>query len=195
MPFAVGPGVLVPRPETELLVDVALAEARNHARPTILEVGTGSGCVAISTERELGGRSRVVATEVSPAALAFEHLNRDTLGVEVELILGSLASVVRTATIIQANLPYIPAAEIDALEPEVSRWEPRVALDGCVDGFALIRALIADCATRLRPALLALEVGYGQAAAVAAIGGEHGAKAELRKDLGGIDRVVCLRWP
>ena len=133
----VGPGVLVPRPETELLVDVALAEARNHARPTILEVGTGSGCVAIATARELGGRARVVATEVSPAALAFARLNRDTLGAEVELILGSLAGVVRTATIIQANLPYIPAAEIDALEPEVSRWEPRVALDGGVDGFAL----------------------------------------------------------
>jgi release factor glutamine methyltransferase len=97
--------------------------------------------------------------------------------------------------VVLANLPYIATEEIDALEPEVSRWEPRVALDGGGDGFDLIRRLVADCALRLRPRLLALEVGYGMAGVAAAIGASHGAVTSVVKDLAGIDRIVCCRWP
>jgi release factor glutamine methyltransferase len=96
--------------------------------------------------------------------------------------------------IVLANLPYIPTGEIDALEPEVSRWEPRLALDGGEDGFALIRRLIADCDQRLHPRLLALEVGFGQAPHVASELAARGRDVEIVRDLAGIERVVCARW-
>jgi release factor glutamine methyltransferase len=113
----------------------------------------------------------------------------------VSLVLGDLASGVGRADIVVANLPYIPAFEIDLLEPEVSKWEPRVALDGGEDGYALIRRLIDDCALRLRPRLLALEVGYGMAATTAEIAGAAGATTATLKDFADIDRIVCCRWP
>ena len=84
--------------------------------------------------------------------------------------------------------------EIDALEPEVSKWEPRVALDGGEDGYELIRKLIHDCASRLKPRLLALEVGFGQAEDVAGILRAAGVEPWFVKDLAGIDRIVCCRW-
>jgi release factor glutamine methyltransferase len=80
------------------------------------------------------------------------------------------------------------------LEPEVSAWEPRVALDGGADGFAVIRRLAHDCNTRLRPRVLALEVGFGQAAPLAEELAGAGITVEVRKDLGGIDRLVIARW-
>lgn len=192
--FAVGPGVLVPRPETELLVELALAEARSAGgRSVIVDVGTGSGCVAVATARELPG-ARVVAVDLSPDALAFATINAARHAPGVCLVRGDLARGVGTASIVLANLPYIATDEIDALEPEVSRWEPRVALDGGGDGFDLLRRLVADCAVRLRPQLLALEVGYGMAATARGIVEEHGAVSSVHRDLAGVERVVCARW-
>lgn len=191
--FAVGRGVLIPRPETELLVDVALAELGSDPAAVVLEVGTGTGAVAVTIGAERPG-SCVVATEISVEALRFARINAAAHAPRVQLVRGHLAQCVTRADVVVANLPYIPTGEIDALEPEVSAWEPRVALDGGPDGLALIRALIADCAERLRPRLLALEVGFGQAAAVAATGEALGAEASTMQDLAGIDRVVCLRW-
>jgi release factor glutamine methyltransferase len=103
-------------------------------------------------------------------------------------------SAIGGADIVLANLPYIPSHDIASLQPEVRDWEPRVALDGGEDGLGLVRPLIEDCANRLRPRLLAMEVGQGQAPLVAAFGRERGARVEIHKDLVGIDRVVCLRW-
>ncbi|WP_322794897.1 peptide chain release factor N(5)-glutamine methyltransferase [Tepidiforma sp.] len=191
--FAVGPGALIPRPETELLVEVTLREIRQGGTRAVLEVGTGTGAVAVSIAAE-EPNARVIATEVSREALRYARLNAAAHAPQVQLVLGDLAAGVRRADVVVANLPYIPSGEIDALEPEVSRWEPRVALDGGDDGLSLIRALIADCARRLRPRLLALEVGFGQAAAVAALGEAEGATASVMNDLAGIERVVCLRW-
>ncbi|MGD9933494.1 MAG: peptide chain release factor N(5)-glutamine methyltransferase [Dehalococcoidia bacterium] len=191
LPIAVGPGVLVPRPETELLVELAIGES--NGSDVIVDVGTGSGCVAVAVSRELEG-ARVVAVDVSAEALAFASLNARRHAPEVALVRGDLANAVFSASIILANLPYIATDEIDALEPEVSRWEPRVALDGGGDGFDLVRRLVSDCAVRLRPRLLALEVGYGMAPAACSIVEEHRATATVHRDLAGVDRVVCARW-
>jgi len=191
--FGVGAGVLIPRPETELLVDLGVQELDRDPAAIVVEAGTGSGAVAVSIAAERPA-ARVIATEVSGDAMRFARANATALAPHTGLVLGDLVTAVSRADVVLANLPYIPAWEIEALEPEVSRWEPRVALDGGDDGYALIRRLIEDCATRLRPRLLALEVGFGQAADVAAILAGYGLDAWFVKDLAGIDRIVCARW-
>lgn len=193
--FKVGPGVLVPRPETEMLVDIGLDAVRGGAA-LVLEAGTGSGAVAVALAAELpaGSATRVVATDISARAILIARENAHRHGAAVDFLLADLAGPVGHADVVLANLPYIPSDEIDALEPEVSRWEPRTALDGGDDGFALIRRLIEDCATRLRPRILALEVGFGQAESVAGIARAAGAATSLQRDFGGIDRIVVARW-
>jgi len=191
--FGVGPGVLIPRPETELLVDLGMAELDHDARAVVAEAGTGSGAIAVSIAAERPG-ARVLATEISADALRFASVNAARHAPWLPLIQGDLLSAISCADVVLANLPYIPAWEIEALEPEVSRWEPRVALDGGEDGYELIRRLIDDCADRLRPHLLALEVGFGQAADVAAILAVRGVTPWAVKDLSGIDQIVCARW-
>ena len=191
--FAVGPGVLIPRPETELLVGLALAELSGAPEAVVVDVGTGSGAVAVSIGAEAPAAT-VVATEVSPAALTVARVNASQHAPSTRFVLGDLLAGLRRADVVLANLPYIPTWEIDALEPEVSRWEPRIALDGGADGMALIRRLVDDCNARLRPRLLALEVGFGQAAPLCAELLGHGLQPTMVKDLSGIDRVVCLRW-
>ena len=193
--FAVGPGVLVPRPETEMLVDIGLDAVRGGAR-TVLEVGTGSGAVAVSLAAELSpGDARVVATDLSARAILVARANARRHAAQVDFVLADLAGPIGRADVVLANLPYIPSGEIDALEPEVSRWEPRLALDGGDDGYALIRRLLQDCATRLRPRLLALEVGFGQAQDVAKLVHATRANAEVLVDFNAIERIVVARWP
>ncbi len=191
--FGVGQGVLIPRPETELLAELGLAELDGDPRAVVAEAGTGSGAVAVSIAAERPG-ARVLATEISRDALGFAAANAARHAPWLPLIQGDLLSAVARADVVLANLPYIPAWEIEALEPEVSRWEPRVALDGGKDGYDLLRRLIDDCAQRLRPRLLALEVGFGQAADVEAIVASHGVSPWSVKDISGIDRIVCARW-
>lgn len=192
--FAVGPGVLVPRPETELLVEAALAElAEMPTGAHVLDVGTGSGCIAISIALDAPG-ARVTGIEPCAAALRVARRNAARLDAPVSFARASLLSAVARADVVLANLPYIPTADIGALQPEVRDWEPRRALDGGRDGLTLIRPLIADCAARLRPRLLALEVGVGQAGPVAAFARALGATASVTRDLAGIERVVCARW-
>ncbi|MGE3074325.1 MAG: peptide chain release factor N(5)-glutamine methyltransferase [Dehalococcoidia bacterium] len=191
--FGVGTGVLVPRPETELLVELGLKELDANPAAVVLEVGTGSGAVAVSIAAERPS-AVVIATEVSPAAMKFAEANSAKFGAQVGFVLGSLSSAIRRADVVLANLPYIPTWEIEALEPEVSRWEPRVALDGGADGYSLIRELVADCAERLCPTFIGLEVGYGQAKDVGEILRTVGVEPWFVKDLAGIDRIVCGRW-
>jgi len=194
--FQVGPGVLVPRPETEMLVDIGL-EAAAEGAPVVLEVGTGSGAAAVSLAAELPAdtRCRVVATDISAHAILVARENGRRHEARAGFVLADLAGPIGAADVVLANLPYIPSGEIDALEPEVSRWEPRAALDGGADGFALIRRLIDDCATRLHPRLLALEVGFGQAHEAAKLVVAAGATPEVRRDFNHIDRIVVARWP
>ncbi len=191
--FEVTPAVLIPRPETELLVEIGLAELSHQPQGIVLDVGTGTGCIAVSVAAS-APQVTVLATDVSTAALAVARRNAAKHSARVMFARGHLATSIARADVVLANLPYIPSPVIDTLESEVRDWEPRCALDGGPDGLALVRQLISDCGSRLRPALLAMEVQYDQAATVAALASEHGAVVEVVKDYAGIDRVVCARW-
>jgi release factor glutamine methyltransferase len=191
--FKVDRSVLIPRPETELLVELAVAEIAPGSAPVVVDVGTGSGCVGISVALERPS-ARVTGVDVSAAACAVAAGNAQRLGARMSAIRGDLLTAVRRADVVLANLPYIPAQEIPGLEPEVRDWEPRLALDGGADGLDLIRRVIADCGARLRPRLLALEVAAGQAREVAVLAEGAGATASIHADLAGIERVVTARW-
>ncbi|HET9164006.1 MAG TPA: peptide chain release factor N(5)-glutamine methyltransferase [Solirubrobacterales bacterium] len=190
--------VLVPRPETELLVELALELAPRR----VLDMGTGSGAIALAIAEELPG-CELVATDTSAAALEVARANAARLGLagRVEFVEAMLpptdmdgVELVGTEAfdLIVANLPYVAETDWPGLEPEVSEWEPREALLGGPDGLDVIRAAI-PCAATLAPAL-ALEVGAGQAPAVGELLFEAGfASIEARSDLAGIPRVVWGR--
>jgi len=195
LPFRVTPDVLIPRPETELLVE-SVAE-RLPERAAVLDVGAGSGCVAIGLAR-LRTDVRVTTLEPSPAAAAVAAFNAAALGVaeRVRVVTGSFpenAASLGPVDAVVSNPPYIPSAVVDALEPEQRLHEPRLALDGGPDGLALLRALVSVTPALLCPGgLLAVEVMQDQATVVAALLRAHGAwlQPETLPDLAGIDRVV-----
>jgi release factor glutamine methyltransferase len=192
--LAVDRRVLVPRPETELLVEFAV-----ELRPRrVLDIGTGSGAIALAIADELP-ECEVMATDTSPAALEVARANCRRLGLteRVELIEAMLPPDPGPLDLIVANLPYVAEAEWGELEPEVTRWEPREALLAGPDGLDAIRSLLAE---RALPSLgrermaLALEVGAGQAGPVAGLLRETGfATVETHADLAGIERVVWGR--
>jgi release factor glutamine methyltransferase len=183
----VDPRVLIPRPETELLVELAveLAPAR------LLDVGTGSGAIALAVAAELPG-CEVVATDTSADALDVARANAERLGLaeRVELIEGTVPPAGRDGfDLVLANLPYVSEAEWGSLEPEVTEWEPREALLAGPDGLAAFREAIPRLAG-LAP-VLALEVGAGQAdAVVELLGAARAGPLRTRADLAGIARVV-----
>jgi release factor glutamine methyltransferase len=192
--FAVGPGVLVPRPDTETLVDAALALLPEAAPCFVADIGCGSGAVGLSlaaARPEL----RLYAVDLSEAALDATRQNAAALGLQarVGVLRGDLLDAIpahRPIDVVVSNPPYIPSAEIDALEPEVSQHEPRLALDGGADGLAVYRRLVPAAARRARRALL-VEVGAGQAPAVVALFEAAGLRAiRTHDDLGGHTRVV-----
>jgi release factor glutamine methyltransferase len=199
--------VLIPRPETETLVEVALealgampiAGPDPEDEPLALDVGTGSGCVALALAAE-DPFVRLVAADVDPGALAVARRNGARLGLarRVEFVLSDLFADVgeRPFDLIVSNPPYIPADEYVALEPNVRDYEPRLALYGGVDGLDFYRRLIPGAALLLRPGgTLALEVGAGQADDVAGIIDASGAyeTPQRRSDLSGVARVVFAR--
>lgn len=203
----VTPAVLIPRPDTETLVDFALEELRAlplvgadaEGEPLAIDVGTGSGCIALALAAE-DPFVRVVATDIDPDALAVARGNAARLGLarRVEFVLSDLFHDVgeRVFDLVVSNPPYIPADEYVALEPNVRDHEPRLALYGGVDGLDFYRRLAPGAALLLRPGgLLAVEVGAGQAEAVAGIiqaAGAFGTPA-TRDDLAGVPRVVYAR--
>lgn len=186
----VDPRALIPRPETELLVELALELAPRR----MLEIGTGSGAVALAVADELPG-VEVVATDTSLDALALAELNRARLGLErrVTLALGELPPPGGAPfDLLLANLPYVADAEWAGLEPEITRYEPRAALVCGPTGLEAIEALLAAVALG-EPAVgaLALEVGAGQAAAVAELTRRAGfERTRTLRDLAGHERVV-----
>jgi len=187
--LAVDPRVLVPRPETELLVELALELAPQR----VLEIGTGSGAVALAVADELPG-CEVVATDTSPAALEVARANAARLGLadRVELVEAMLPPEGGELDLVLANLPYVAESEWGSLAPEVTEWEPREALLAGPDGLDVLRTAI-PVAASVAPAL-ALEVGTGQAAAVSELLFEAGfGQVETRADLAGISRVVVGR--
>jgi release factor glutamine methyltransferase len=191
--FLVTPAVLVPRPETELLIDAAL-RSPSPQNTRVLDVGAGSGCIAATLALERPGW-RVAATELSPAALAVARANLRALSAPVGLMRCDLAAALRGPfELVTANLPYIPTAELAALPLEV-RHDPRGALDGGADGLDLVRRLLADLPHLLAPGGLALlELGEGQADPVTSAANALGLEVAQRiTDLGGCVRVVVLR--
>jgi release factor glutamine methyltransferase len=199
IPLAVSPDVLIPRPETELLIECVLASCRPAVSPLrILDLGTGSGAVAIALARELPDAD-VVAVDVSPAAAAVAAANAQRAGVaaRVAVVVGSWTSPLDAAArfdVIVSNPPYVPTAEMATLAAEV-RAEPALALDGGADGLAAYRALVPEAMARLAPGgRVLVEVGAGQAEAVAAIFVAAGLDGVAwHADLAGVPRVVAGR--
>jgi len=193
----VGPEAIVPRPETETLVEWALALLPDLASPVVVDVGTGTGCIACAIAAERPA-ARVVALELSPAAAALARANVAALGLEARVtvvesdLLAALGGL--RADLIVANLPYLPSALIETLAPEVSRFDPRLALDGGADGLDVIRRLVAGARGRLAPgAALVLETAGGeQAAATADLLRAAGfAQVTTRADLAGVQRFAA----
>jgi release factor glutamine methyltransferase len=194
--FAVNPAVLVPRPETEIIIEEALEEARSGAAiETVVDVGTGSGCLAVTLALELP-RARVSATDVSEAALAVARANAGRLAAQVTFInCDVLDGFEGRADLIVSNPPYVPQALEASLPPDVAQYEPHAALFGGDDGFAVIRRLFATAPSRLAEGgRLVVEFGFGQEADIRALAGAAGWQvARIRHDLQGIPRTAVLR--
>ena len=185
--LAVDPRVLVPRPETELLVEIGLGLPRG-AR--VVDVGTGSGAVALALKQERPDLE-VLATDVSAAALEVARDNAQRLGLDVCFTAGDLLADVGAVDAVLCNPPYVAAGERAGLAPEIVRHEPPGALFAGEDGLEVIRRLVPAAAAVARTRLLGVEVGEGQSAAVAALMEASGfAAVEVRSDLAGVQRFV-----
>lgn len=200
--FAVDARVLVPRPETELLVDLALnflaTERAANAEKRVMDVGTGSGCIAVTIAVKHPAAS-VTATDISEEALAVARANAERHGVAPRItffrsdLLSSLRLLPASFDLIAANLPYIASDELRTLA--VARHEPRLALDGGPDGLLWIRRLLVDAPRALKPGgLLLLEIGATQGAAATALAQAAfpQGRVTLHRDLAGLDRVVSV---
>ena len=191
--FVVSPAVLVPRPETERLVDEALTRLRTFEAPRVLDLGTGCGCIAITLALELPA-ARVAATDVSAAALAVARTNAERLGAPLTLHAGAWFDALPAASVfdvIVSNPPYVAPGDphLDALQ-----FEPAVALTDGVDGLSSLGAIIAGAAARLAPAgCLILEHGYDQRTAVEQLLARHGWRGEPYDDAAGQPRGVVAQ--
>jgi release factor glutamine methyltransferase len=200
--IAVTRDVLVPRPETEELVAEAQKRLRALGRPNpvVLEIGTGTGCVAIALAKSVPG-AMVYATEISAAALALAQKNATAHGVSRSIrflnedLFKPASKASGWADLVVSNPPYIPSGEIGGLEPEVLK-EPRLALDGGKDGLNAIRAIAGEAPRHIKKdGFLLLEIGSPQGAAVRDILEKAGGReVEIRKDLQGLDRIAVARF-
>ncbi|MBE7468579.1 MAG: peptide chain release factor N(5)-glutamine methyltransferase [Anaerolineae bacterium] len=208
--FEVYSAVLIPRPETELLVETALEiydlrftiydfnTTSDSSQFTIADVGTGSGCIAIALAKHLPSVS-IFALETSPAALSLARRNAEKHGVAASITFLSgdlLAGLTEPADLIVSNPPYVSRSELAAAMPEVSRYEPRLALDGGEDGLDVIRLLLPQAREKLKPGgALLVEIGSTQGPAVRQLAQFHfpGAAVEVKKDLAGLDRLLVVK--
>jgi release factor glutamine methyltransferase len=194
--FVVDKRALVPRPDTETLVEVALERTRPRSQyGRALDLCTGSGCVAVAFAKTRP-TWRVTATDISTDALSLAWENARRLGVAFSLatIPGDLFAPVENERfeLVLANPPYIPSADIATLDPDVREFEPHHALDGGADGLDLVRAVVSSAPRHLVPGgVLAVEVGFDQAPRTRALFEAAGFTAiESRRDYGGHERVV-----
>ena len=191
--FLVSPAVLIPRQDTELLVEAAIPFCHG-AR--VLDLCTGSGCILLSLAK-LGGIREAVGTDLSREALAVAQLNADRLNLRAQFIQSDLwETVPGNFDVIISNPPYIPTEEIGGLMPEVRDFEPHMALDGGADGLYFYRKIAAGAGARLHlGGRIFLEIGYHQAEDVVRLLVENGFREIIiKKDYAGLDRVVCARW-
>jgi release factor glutamine methyltransferase len=198
LPLAVTPDVLVPRPETETVVEAALAVAPRDQALRIADLGTGSGAILLALLTELPAASGI-GTDRSARALAVARRNADALGLTGRAVFVACDfadAVAPGCDIVVANPPYIPTDDIATLAPDVRDFDPRLALDGGPDGLAAYRAVAADAARVLAPGgWLGLEIGIGQAEAVTALLVQRGLAVPCapRPDLAGRPRVVMAQ--
>lgn len=196
LPLEVTNHVLIPRPDTETLVEVALERLAAHKDPRILDVGTGSGAIALALKKERAD-ALVTASDVSPEALGVARKNAARLGLELRLVESDLLERIDGPyELVAANLPYIPSGQLPSLMREVRNHEPALALDGGPDGLVLIRRLIADLPRVMAPGgVVALEAGHDQLEAVAALLTAAGfAEVRVKKDYRGQPRVASALW-
>ena len=199
--FRVTRDTLIPRPDTEILVQFAVDFLRMRAREgaddlSLADIGTGTGAIALSV-LHYTQNTRADAVDISEAAAETARENAARLGLteRVEVHVGDLTAPLagRAYDVILSNPPYIPSADIAALMPEVRCYEPHLALDGGADGLIFYRRLMAEAPALLKAGgAVAVEVGAGEAADVAALAAAHPhiVRTEIQKDLGGIERVV-----
>lgn len=196
--FRVTPAVLIPRPESEGLVEEAVRELTGASEPRVADIGCGSGCLAVAIAHALP-EAQLVAIDAAPAALAIAQENALKHGVaeRIEFIEGDLLRPLPTGGLdaIVSNPPYIPDAELVTLEPEVSEHEPRQALSGGEDGLSVIGRLLPAAGQALkRDGLLFMEIGHDQAERVEALLESAGLEHERTvADLAGIPRIVVAR--
>jgi release factor glutamine methyltransferase len=198
--FEVTPDVLIPRPETELLIETALQLLRNKAAPVICDVGTGSGCIAVTLLHERAD-ARAIALDISPAALevATRNAARHNVSARLSLVLSDCFAALNPAdepfTIVVSNPPYIAEYHLAELQREVRDHEPRVALTPGGDGLAVIRRLLDDAPQFLVVGgHLVFEIGFDQHEAVEELIDPRGwTLLGMHKDLQGIPRIVALR--
>lgn len=194
---AVTPAVLIPRPETEQLVETAVTWAKSHTCQQVVDVGTGSGCIALACAHFLP-HAAITAVDISADALAVardnweRHLPGRIMGIESDLLTELPAGM----ELIIANLPYVTLAEWETLEPNVKQYEPRLALVGGEDGLDLIRRLLAQAQEKIRPGgALFLEIGWRQGTAVTELAQAvfPTATIQLHPDYAGLDRIVSIQ--
>lgn len=200
--FIVNQSVLIPRPETEVLVEEIIEYISHLPKDEtiyIADIGTGSGCIGISILRYTTN-TYVIATDISDEALRIARRNAELLGVtdRIEFICCDLFTGIKSNNldVIVSNPPYIPTEEIEKLQIEVKKFEPRIALDGGGDGLEFYRRIINEGYLYLKPGgLLALEIGFNQADPVKSLVERNGNYSSFRiiKDLAQKDRVVVMR--
>ncbi len=197
--FSVNRDVLIPRPETELLVEEALGLIKDIPNPAVLDAGTGSGCIAVTLSCEKKG-SRLAASDISPGALATARANAERLcpGKEIRYVLGSLADPFKSGIfdLVVSNPPYIAEADHPLLPPDVRDYEPRSSLVGGGDGLLFIRKIISGAGRVLKSGgWCLLEIGAGQAAEVKRLFQEarYSGISSIR-DINDIERVVRAQW-
>ncbi len=199
--FEVSPAVLIPRPETELIVEAVLGclqDQSTAADPILVDVGTGSGCLAIAVAVKRPN-ARVIATDLSYAALTVARRNAIRHGVASRVAFvtaNGLDTLSGTVDLVMSNPPYVPVAEIDTLAPEILHHEPRLALGGGDDGLSVFRQLVAQAHAALKPGgWFVCEFGSGQAESITRLvsGASQWRLDRIDADLQGIPRTLVLQ--
>jgi len=189
--FKVSPDVLIPRPDTEILVERVISELKGIKSPVIVDMCTGSGAIAVSLSKYIPD-SLVTGLDISERAIETARLNANENAVNISLELHDVTTPYQAdADAVVSNPPYIPTDDIAKLEVNVAGYEPALALDGGKDGLTFYRAIVDNISSSLKKGgLLAFEVGAGLSDDVAAIMEEKFHSITVEKDLAGIERVV-----
>jgi release factor glutamine methyltransferase len=194
--ISVNRSVLIPRPETELLVEQALKVASSQLPVAIADIGTGSGCIAITLAKRLP-LAEVYGIDSSNDALKVAKINAETHKVadRCHFIKGNLLGPLKgPVDLIVSNPPYIPSDEIKKLQPEVREWEPKQALDGGKDGLDYIRKLLKESPKYLKPnGRLVMEFGFGQAAEIEKLATDKYENIKIIKDYAVIPRIISIQ--